>query len=204
MADIKIDVSDILSKHLIPIMISGLVGLLTYQLFFHHWIWPTIIAILTFLIIKLVIWLFWKLYNKKKKKRIEENQNEKSKHQMSILAERALCFFHSLDQNHKAAAVALYKHAVLPNSCYNERFVAFGEGSAFIMKPYLSNFISFSYYPERRYIWCTNELESHNGAKSHYVIDPLFYEILKNYVENGIEDYPETINIMKYEKYYQV
>lgn len=49
MADIKIDVSEILKDYLFPILGAGVVGLLLFQLFFHDWVWPTIISILIFL-----------------------------------------------------------------------------------------------------------------------------------------------------------
>ena len=41
MADIKIDVSEILKDYLFPILGAGVVGLLLFQLFFHDWVWPT-------------------------------------------------------------------------------------------------------------------------------------------------------------------
>ena len=59
MADIKIDVSEILKEYLFPILGAGVVGLLLYQLYFHDWVWPTIISILLFLTIEFVIWS-WK------------------------------------------------------------------------------------------------------------------------------------------------
>ena len=70
--------------------------------------------------------------------------------------------------------------------------------------PYLEDFRQSLLLNDITYIACTNELESYNGRTRHYVIDPLFYEILKNFVENGTKDYPEGLDFVRYATYYNV
>lgn len=203
MADIRIDVSEILKDYLFPILGAGVVGLLLYQLFFHDWVWPTIISILLFLTIEFVIWCWKKRQYQKAIKKYQEEEDNRVKPQMNGIADKALCFFRSLNNYQLDAAVALYEYPQIPNSHYNERYVEFSAMPIFGKLPYLEDFRQPLLLNDFTYITCTNELESYNGGTRHYVIDPLFYEILKNYVENGTKDYPEGLDFMRYATYYR-
>ena len=204
MADIRIDVSEILKSYLFPILGAGVIGLLLYQLFFHDWVWPTIISILLFLAIEFLIWYWKKIQYQKMVKRYQEIELKKVKVQMNSIADKALCFFRSLNNYHLDAAVALYKHPQIPNSHYYERYVEFGTMPIFGKLLYLDNFSQSPFPNDIAYIRCTNEFGIYNGENRHYVIDPLFYEILKTYVENGTKDYPEELDLMKYANYYNL
>ena len=204
MADIRIDVSEILKDYLFPILGAGVVGLLLYQLYFHDWVWTTIISILLFLVIEFVIWCWKKRQYQKTIKKYQEEENNRVKSQMNSIADNALCFFRSLNSYQLDAAVALYEHPQIPNSHYNERYVEFGTMPIFGKLPYLEDFGQSLLLNDITYITCTNELESYNGGTRHYVIDPLLYEILKNYVGNGTKDYPEGLDFMRYATYYRL
>lgn len=203
MADIKIDVSEILKDYLFPILGAGVVGLLLFQLFFHDWVWPTIISILIFLLIAFFIKCWQYRQRKLWKKRCEREAEEMIRQKMEIIADKALCSFRSVGDFQLDAAIDLYRHPILHNSHYNERFVKFDNIQLFGKLPYLDDFNRALLPNDIAYIQCTNEFESYNGGTRHYVIDPLFYEILENYVENGIKDYPEGLNIMQFAKYYK-
>ena len=43
-----------------------------------------------------------------------------------------------------------------------------------------------------------------SGGVKHYEITPLFYAILENYTNNGIDDYPEGYDVMQYAYYYGI
>ena len=204
MADIRIDVSEILKDYLFPILGAGVVGLLLYQLCFHDWVWPIIISILMFFVIEFAIWCWKKMQCQKAIKVYQEEEEKRIKTQMNSITDNALCFFRSLNSYQLDAAVALYEHPQIPNSHYNERYVEFGAMPIFGKLPYLEDFRQSLLQNDITYIACTNELESCNGGTRHYVIDPLFYEILKNYVENGTKNYPEGLDFVGYATYYRL
>ena len=204
MADIKIDVSEILKEYLFPILGAGVVGLLLYQLCFHDWVWPIIISILLFFAIELVIWYWGKRKYRHAIKEYQQEEEKRVRAKMNAIADNALCFFRCIGKSQLDAAVALYRHPHILNSRYYERFVEFGAMPISNNLPYLENFSQSIFPNDIEYIVCTNELGGYNGETRHYVIDPLFYEILKNYVENGIKDYPEGLNFMRYATYYKL
>ena len=204
MPDIKIDISDILNKYLFPILCSGLVGLLLFQLRFHEWIWPTIISISLFLLIELSIYCIGKKRNKMKQNDYAKARDKAIKHNMVMMAENALEIFRSINDYQLDAAVTLYNHPQLPNSHYYERYVRFGEMPITLKLSYWDDFCQHSLLDnDTPYIYCTNRMDCYNGGARHYLIDPLFYELLRNYVENGIKDYPESFDIMTLSQYYK-
>lgn len=204
MADIKIDVSEILKEFLFPILGAGVVGLLLYQLYFHDWAWPTIISILLFLAIEFTIWCWKKRQIQYANKKYQKEIDNRVRAKMNVIADNALCFFRSINKYQLDAAVALYRHSQIPNSRYYERYVEFGAMPITNKLPYLEDFSQSTSPNDIAYIVCTNEMGGYNGETRHYVIDPLFYEILKSYVENGIKDYPEGLDFMRYTAYYRL
>ena len=204
MADIKIDVSEILKEYLFPILGAGVVGLLLYQLYFHDWVWPTIISIILFLTIEFVIWCWKKKQIQHAIKTYQKEEDNRVRAKMNGIADNALCFFRSIGKYQLDAAVALYKHPQIPTSRYYERYVEFGTMPISNKLPYLEDFCQSLLPNGIAYIVCTNELGSYNGETRHYVIDPLFYEILKNYVDNGVKDYPKGLDFMRYATYYRL
>ena len=204
MFDLKVDISPIILKYPTMLMVASLVGLITYNHYWpdQSWTVPTIVGILVLLVLSFFVWI----YNLRKQKEHEDAMAkaifEQRRSKMVKEAQETLCFFRSLDDFCQDAAVALYRHPQRQNQCFNERYVAFGELLQHSM--YFDRFTSYSSYPNKSYIWCTNELESMNGGVRHYEITPLFYAILENYANNGIDDYPEGYDIMQYAYYYGI
>ena len=204
MADIKIDISDIINRHLYSTLISGLVSLLSYQVKFHEWVQSTIVFIGSFLIVEFVIW-FWQKRNRNiAQKEYEKGAELKTKQTMKDLAEKVLSFFRCIDDFHLDAAIELYKYPLIPNSHYNERFVKFGDMPISGKLSYLEYFNQSLFQDSTAYIVCENEIGYNNCGISHYLIDPLFYAILKNYIKTGVKDYPIDFDFMKLASFYKL
>lgn len=205
MLDVKIDISPVVIRYLNLILIAGIVGLLCYN---HYnpentWAIPVIWAIVFFLFISFMIWVFNYLKRKEREEQVKQAIERDKLAQMNRLANGALEFFRTLDQQKLQEAIDLYKHPKRKDQWQNERYVSFGQGPA-SQWGYYEDFTNRSVYPERRFITCTNELESNNGSIRHFEIDPLFYALLENYVVNGKDNYPEGFDLMKYTKCYGI
>ena len=205
MLDVKIDISPVVIRYFNLILFASIVGLLCY----HHynpdntWAIPVICAIVFFLFVSFITWGFNYLKRKERDEQVEQELERNKLAKMNRLANGALEFFRTLDQQKLQAAIDLYNHPREKAQWQNERYVSFGQEPAF-QWGYYEDFTNRSAYPERRFITCTNELESYNGSIRHFEIDPLFYVILENYVINGKGNYPEGFDLMKYAKYYGI
>lgn len=205
MLDVKIDISPIVIRYLYLILIACIVGLLCYKHYnpYNTWVTPVIWAILFFLFVSFITWGFNYLKRKERYEQVKQELERNKLAKMNRLANGALEFFRTLDQQKLQAAIDLYNHPREKDQWQNERYVSFGQGPAF-QWGYYEDFTNRSVYPERRFITCTNELESYNGSIRHFEIDPLFYVILENYVTNGKGNYPEGFDLLRYAKCYGI
>ena len=106
-----------------------------------------------------MIWVFNYLKRKEREEQVKQAIERDKLAQMNRLANGALEFFRTLDQQKLQEAIDLYKHPRRKDQWQNERYVSFGQGPA-SQWGYYEDFTNRSVYPERRFITCTNELES--------------------------------------------
>ena len=205
MFDVKIDISPVVIRYFNLILMASIVGLLCYDHYNPDNTWATSViwGIVFLLFFSFMTWVFNYLKRKDKEEQVVRELERDKLAKMNRLANGALEFFRTLDQQKLQAAIDLYKHPMRKDQWQNERYVSFGQGPA-SQWAYYEDCTNRSVYPERRFITCTNELESYNGSIRHFEIDPLFYAILENYVINGKDNYPEGFDIMKYAKCYGI
>ena len=131
MPEIQIDITKLLEKYLIPLVISFTVGLVFYLTVFDlEWGWPTVIGCSCFLLIQVGIWM---KRNYDRNKSVEmERQAQQAQYaiiQSRIQAqeqekrEAAKVFLHCCLET----AVGLYKYQKHAGEKEFERYVAFGD-----------------------------------------------------------------------------
>lgn len=195
MPEIQIDITKLLEKYLIPIVISFTVGLVFYlTVFDYEWGWPTVIGCGCFLLIQVAIWMKgnydWDKSIKMERQaqqaqnaviqsRIQEQDQEKR--------EAAKVFLHS----YLETAVALYKYSKHVGEKETERYVAFSDYPAFDYAEKVGLYELDVEYRKYRFLYSDSELGREPMAPIHVTFDPIFYELVKNYVETGVIAFPE-------------
>lgn len=190
MPEIQIDITKLLEKYLIPLVISFTVGLVFYQTVFElEWGWPTVIGCSCFLLIQVGIWMKRNYdWNKSVEMARQAQQAQNAIIQSGIQVqeqekkEAAKVFLHSCMET----AVGLYKYQKHVGEKETERYVAFWDYPGYDYAQKISWYQLDSKNQKYRFIYCDNEMECDTGAPLHILFDPVFYELVKNYVETGV------------------
>lgn len=177
MADIKIDVSQVLKDYFIPLMIAIFVGLLSYAIFFDTWLWPAIICVGTFLLVELLIWICKLVKESVLRSEAAIVASEKEKRQQQINHQLALSFYTSLNASDKDLAMEIFNYPSSDTASIYERFIEPKSNLGWRFENRLSSFqrgeeipyISFINYQDCKY----------HGALQHVYIDPVFYRVLE-------------------------
>ena len=180
MADIKIDVSEVLRDYFIPLMIALFVGLLSYALIFENWLWSAIVFVGVFLSVELIIKI-WKGFSHRmtviKNREYESNVIKEKRH---IEYMRAMSFYNSLNEGDKKLAMEIYQHPITETSTIYERFVKPDSQLGRQILYRSSAFCRSSYEGDYYYISIVNYHEySFNGALLHVSITPEFQKVLE-------------------------
>lgn len=190
MPEIQIDITKLLEKYLIPIVISFTVGLVFYlTVFDYEWGWPTVIGCGCFLLIQVSVWMKGNYdWNKSVEIARQTQQAQNTVIQFRIQAQEqekrnaAKVFLHSCLET----AVGLYKYQKHVGEKDNERYVAFGDYPGY---DYVQKISWYDLEPKNqkyRFIYCDNAMGCDTSAPIHILFDPVFYELVKNYVETGV------------------
>lgn len=128
MLDVKIDISPIVIRYLYLILIACIVGLLCYKHYnpYNTWVTPVIWAIIFFLFVSFITWGFNYLKRKERYEQVKQELERNKLAKMNRLANGALEFFRTLDQQKLQAAIDLYNHPREKDQWQNERYVSFG------------------------------------------------------------------------------
>lgn len=192
---IQIDITKLLEKYLIPLVISFTIGLVFYLTVFDlEWGWPTVIGCSCFLLIQGGIWMKgyydWNT-SIERAKQAQQAQNTiiHSRIQMQEQEKReaAKVFLHSCLET----AVGLYKYQKHAGEKEYERYVAFGDYPGF---DYAERICSYDFDTQNRkyqFLYSNSGLVCEPLTSIHVLFDPVFYELVKNYVETGIIAFPE-------------
>ncbi len=195
MPEIQIDITNLLEKYLIPLVISFTVGLVFYlTVFDYEWGWPTVIGCGSFLLIQLGRWMKEKYeWNKSLEKARLAQQAQNAIIQSRIHAqeqekrEAAKVFLH----NCLEIAVGLYKYQKHSGEKECERYVAFGDYPEF---DYAERIDFYDYDVQNQkyqFLYSNSGLACEPLASIHVIFDPVFYELVKDYVQTGIIAFPE-------------
>ncbi len=183
MFSVDLSFEKLIEKYYIEFLFSFAVGLLLYMTAFDkEWEWPTLVGCALFLILRLAVILQKKrnsnkrnrYYNELMQNRIEKNERE--------MREAAKIFLHNCTE----IAVSLYNHPKHPGERENERYVSFGEQPGFNYAIQVSHLSLDSFNDKYHFLYCDNELEASHGGIRHIVFHPIFYELVKKYIETGI------------------
>jgi hypothetical protein len=195
MPEIQIDITKLFEKYLIPLVISFTVGLVFYLTVFDlEWGWPTVIGCGCFLLIQSGIWMK-RNYDRNKSDKMERQAQlaKKAIIQCEIQAqererrEAAKVFLHSC----RETAVGLYKYQKHVGEKETERYIAFGDYPEFDYAENIGLYELDVQYRKFRFLYSDSELSREPMAPIHVIFDPIFYELVKNYVETGVIAFPE-------------
>lgn len=194
MPEIQIDITKLLEKYLIPIVICFTIGLVFYlTVFDYEWGWPTVIGCGCFLLIQVGVWIkgYYDL-----NKSIEMAQQAQLARNAIIQSEiqaqekekmeAAKVFLHSCLET----AVALYKYQKHVGEKETERYVTFGDYPEY---GYTEKISWYEYDPKNlkfRFLYSDSQMGCDTSTPMHIIFDPVFYKLVKNYVETGIIAFP--------------
>lgn len=138
----------------------------------------------------------------RRRQRNHDNMVRKEQEAKSLelhrLADKTNVFFCTMNDNQIKIATELYRYQSADERYSNERYVKFGFENSLIYGIDDSLF----YDGNRCYIHSDNDLTYNNGGPKHIIIDPFFYEIMKNYVETGIKAFPEGFDPDSFSTHY--
>lgn len=131
MPEIQIDITKLLEKYLIPIVISFFVGLVSYlTVFDYEWGWPTVMGCGCFLLIQSGIWMKGRCDRNKiaeMELQAQQAQNVITQYRIRVQEEEkrdaAKVFLHSCLET----AVGLYNYQKHAGEKETERYVALGD-----------------------------------------------------------------------------
>lgn len=132
MFDVKIDISPVVIVYFNLILMASIVGLLCYDHYNPDNTWATSViwGIVFLLFFSFMTWVFNYLKRKDKEEQVVRELERDKLAKMNRLANGALEFFRTLDQQKLQAAIDLYKHPMRKDQWQNERYVSFGQGPA--------------------------------------------------------------------------
>lgn len=194
MPEIQIDITKLLEKYLIPIVICFTVGLVFYlTVFDYDWGWPTVIGLGCFLLIQVGIWMKGN-YDRNKSaemaRQAQQIQNAiiqyKIQAQEQEKKEAAKVFLHSCLE----AAVGLYKYPKHHGETETERYIAFGDYPEYDYAERIGLYSLDIQNQKYQFLYCDSELSCEPMAPIHVRFDPVFYELVKNYIETGVMMFP--------------
>lgn len=179
--------------HLIPLLIAIGIGLGYYRFVFDDVYISIILGIVVFLgsifVIKLKNW-----YSKKKTRRANAAYyQKKDKETIQAIAETTLTFFRLLDDSLIEHAVELYNAPKYDAHYCNERYVSVNQQKVWLSACQVQE------YNYQQYMTSYDT----GGRKRKIWFDPFFYEIVKNYAECGVQDYPDDFDPTSYAKQYE-
>lgn len=174
-------------------MFSFTVGLVFYLTFFNNeWGWPTVIGCGCFLLIQTGLWMKanyeWNR-NIEKARRYQQAQDAIIQQRINMQAqekkEAAKVFLHDCLET----AVGLFKYPKHSGEKETERYVACGDypGYGYAQK------IGWTELAPQKYnfLYSDNEFRHDTLSPIHVLFDPVFYELVKNYVETGVIAFPD-------------
>lgn len=190
MPEIRIDITKLFEKNLIPFVISLTVGLVFYlTVFDFEWGWPTVIGFCSFLLIQVGVWIKGNYDMNKSVELVRQAQQaqngiiqQRIQAQEQERKEAAKVFLHSCLET----AVGLYKYQKHVGEKETERYVAFGDLPEYYYAQKISWYDLDTKNQKYRFLYCDNEMGYDTSAPLHILFDPVFYELVKNYVETGV------------------
>ncbi len=193
MPDIHIDISKLVENSLIPLVFSFTVGLVFYlTLFNYEWGWPTVIGCGCFLLIQIGLWMKANYEWNKNIEKARQNQQAQDaiiQHRMNLQAqekkEAAKVFLHDCLE----VAVGLYKYPKHSGEKETERYVTFGDYTGYDYAEKIERYVFNPQNQKYNFLYCDNGFSHEPLAPIHVLFDPVFYELVKNYVETGVIDF---------------
>ena len=190
MPEIHIDISKLVEKYLIPLVFSFTVGLVFYLTFFNYeWGWSTVIGCGCFLIIQIGLWMkanYERNKNIEKVMQYQQAQDAIIQHRINLQEqekkEAAKVFLHDCLET----AVGLFKYPKHSGEIETERYVAFGDYPEY---DYAQNLGWNDLNPQNQkynFLYSDNGFSHEPLAPIHVLFDPVFYELVKNYVKTGV------------------
>lgn len=171
-------------KHVIPIVCSVFIGLI-YLFLFKDLMKSIIIFFACLLFIEFLYFIYGLVVKRVKKNMQNQKELEKCRRNLDFISGRIETFFRSMGKQKLNIACELYRHPIKKNQKKNERYVDFGEEPGW---KYINDLYQFEYRYGPIQITCIcfeNQYECYGDEARHIVFDPIFYEILKNYIETG-------------------
>lgn len=187
MLDAHFDINSIFrSEIFVPVAIGILSGLICYVVT-GNLLTSAIVTVSVYLVSECIHWIIIQQRRQRYHNSMVRERQEARSLELRRLADNAKVFFCTMNDNQIKIATELYRYQSADERYSNERYVKFGFENSLIYGIDDSLFCD----ENRCYIHCDNGLSYNNGGPKHIIIDPFFYEILKNYVETGIKAFPE-------------
>ena len=182
MVNINVDLSELIKKYFIPIVISSIIGLILYAtLFDGQWIWPVILGGISFLVIELVIWCYERMYEndcyqrRMEAAKIREESRLKREHD-ELLREAKIFFI-----NCKEDALNIYNHPRSDSDDKNERTISMGATAGYTSATRIDQYELDTRNEKYRFMYCDNYDSCHINNVYHIVFHPVFYSVVEEY-----------------------
>lgn len=194
---INIDVTALLKeKYVIPLVLGVVCGLSCYEFRGQNIVVSIIVGLLAFLVVELAIWI-WNVCQKRwHTHKLDKIKEQEDKDALNKLANKALVFFRTLGEMQREAVVALYRHPHQPQD--RTRYIKVAKDDCWKYVGLVEQFASSEGIP---FVW-RDGWQTFNGNVVRIVFDPFFHELLENFVDNGVEEYPKGFDVLQFRNAY--